>query len=143
MTREEILAMQPGRELDARVAENVMGYKFVQEGSTLWKEDAPFPFLMYNEEFGYCLYEKYEDGWPFTTFNPSTDISAAWEVVEKIGNNAEWMLYRLGHTDEEGILKYNCTFLQVFSGFSPSAKGITAPEAICKAALLAVLEATP
>jgi hypothetical protein len=73
------------REQDAWIAENWMGYKIVPPNTTFWKEDAPFPFLMYDEELkSHCLFEMFDDGWPFTMFNPTSDISAAIEVVNKM-----------------------------------------------------------
>lgn len=138
LTREKVLAMEAGRELDALVVEKVMGYKFVQEGSTLWKDDAPFPFVIYDEEFGYCLYEKYEDGWPFTTFNPSADISAAWAVHTEI-NKRGWgmcLLDRYSHGPSRPF-EYGCQLGK--DGVTHVGYGETAPLAICRAALLTTL----
>jgi len=62
MTREEIMAIVPGNELDALVAEKVMGYK-ITTGSTG---------------------EKYLDGFSISKIpSYSEKISAVWEVVEK------------------------------------------------------------
>lgn len=110
MKREKILAMKPGEHLDRIVALRVMGY----------------------EE------SKMMDGWvrlgALATYPKrySTDISAAWEVVEKIPVDiihpyAGFRLTKLGNSVTVS-----------FDGTEVSAK--TAPEAICKAALLAVLE---
>lgn len=84
--------MKPGRELDALVAEKVLGSERI--------------------------------GWA-----PSTDIAAAWELVEKLKDilkgefclsfvNSEWTVYRDWHTDSE-----------------PLGWAQTAPHAICLAAL--------
>ncbi len=61
-------------------------------------------------------------------FSPSTDIAAAWEVVEEMLNN-EWDFTLKNHKR-----KYEAIFGTLYNAFAP-----TAPEAICKAALLAVM----
>jgi alkyl hydroperoxide reductase subunit AhpC len=55
--------MKAGRELDALIAERVMGWKVVYSDEPV-VVSASFPY-------------------PFP-FNPSTDISDAWQVVEKL-----------------------------------------------------------
>jgi len=98
MTRDEILAMKPGRELDALIAEKVMGWSWGIIGD---------------------LIPAY-----------STDISAAWEVVEEMGD-----CLHLRQHGEQGEWE------AWFCGYPNSkAHGETAPEAICKAALLAVMD---
>ena len=62
MTRDEIMMMKAGRELDALVAEKVMGFP-VKIGDITGEP--------YHAQFGYSM--------P----NYSTDIAAAWEVLEK------------------------------------------------------------
>jgi len=106
MTRDEILAMEPGRELDALVAEKVMGWTH------------------YREEWGGVV--------PDSISHYSTDISAAWEVVEKMGPFTQ-----LTADIYNGITVWHCSFSVV-----DSVDAVTAPEAICKAALLAALEVT-
>ena len=99
MTRDDVLAMEPGRELDALVAKKVMGWFEV------WKP-----------------------------FSPSTDISAAWEVVEKL-QGTYWVRMNSMMKDHScGVGKPDMRWEYY---------GNSMPEAICKAALLAVLEATP
>lgn len=97
LTRESIMSMEPGRELDALVAANVFG-------------------------------------WHYGTYHPelrhySTDISAAWEVVDRMSPQTMYMTRR--HSD---------VWLCEFHGY-PLVEGNAAPETICKAALLAKLEA--
>jgi hypothetical protein len=103
MTKEEILAMEAGRELNYLVAKHI--------------------FNMDNTD--YIPY--------------SENISAAWEVVEKIGQN-KFKVEILRSSDG----KYFATCKKVGSVsdklFEVYAKADTAPEAICKAALLAVME---
>jgi hypothetical protein len=107
LTREKILAMEPGRELDALVAEKIFGVKN-----------------------------------PDLRWSPSTNISAAWEVVEKMSKTyfSEMAMTEL----EDGAWGWMARFILVLNepytvnGYRATAK--TASEAICKAALLAVMD---
>ena len=65
MTKQEILAMKPGRELNIRVAEEVMGSRFVIDETMGDMEIHP--------DSVYGPLEPY-----------SEDISAAWRVVERL-----------------------------------------------------------
>jgi hypothetical protein len=108
MTSDEILALKLGRELDALVAEKVMGW-FLDSDIGYWRNES-----------GLC---KRQDKW-----SPSEDISAAWEVVEEMGD-----CLHLRQHGEQGEWE------AWFCGYPNSkAHGETAPEAICKASLLAV-----
>jgi hypothetical protein len=136
MTKKEILAMKPGRELDIIVAEEVFHVKI--EGDIVTDDDFGL-----NGDF---LYDK-------ETQNPlkyySTDISYAWEVVEKMRElhyeSAE--LYRFNHG--EWLVKFVCNYGPCPYHNNPkhnwhgsSAQCQTVPEAICKAALLSTLESS-
>lgn len=114
MTREEILGMEAGRELDALILEYV------------------FNDCDYHGDYLITVEER--------DFHPSTDIKAAWEVVEKMRN-------RPGCTCCKACIEIHGTdfdnesdkpYLAFIHG--QEAQGLTAPEAICKAALLVVLE---
>ncbi|OAS19270.1 BC1872 family protein [Paenibacillus oryzisoli] len=129
LTREEILAMEPGRELDALVAEKVMNLCVLdsvqQYGDGCVVSDEGFESWMQHMEFGRVddpdLLEPY-----------STDISAAWEVVEK--------MHEKGYAMQ---LMHNGQYFVAFSGeIYREYIAKTAAEAICRSAL-AVLEATP
>lgn len=108
--------MAPGRELDALVAEKVLGYEITPGGYT-----------------GYL-----------PSF--STDIAAAWEVVEKLrAMNSTLELYSPGAlvNDEMGIhaVEWQATFKsweEPWGPHGPSVEAQTAPHAICLAALKAV-----
>jgi len=118
MTREEVLALAPGRELDALVAEKVMGWEY-KDAIYSWGEVLrPSQWIKPN-------------GWPVDRVSCySTDISAAWEVVEEMGD-----CLHLKQHGEQGEWE------AWFCGYPNSkAHGETAPETICKAALLAVME---
>ncbi len=64
MTRDEIMSLEPGRDLNMLVATKVMGWKYNEDYFESMGEIKRGPFA-----------EK---------FDPSSDISAAWEVVEKL-----------------------------------------------------------
>lgn len=108
MTRDEILALKPGRELDALVAGKVMGY--TTHGQ-------------FREKNGVrVMIDRY-----------SADIAAAWEVLEEMQKN-EWDFTLKNHKRLVHKRQYEAIFGTPYSAFAP-----TAPEAICKAALLAVM----
>ena len=112
MTKDEILAMKPGRELDTLVAEKIFG-------------------LEYMECIG-CYIDSNGDEQKIQRH--STDIETAWEVIEKIiANKLEPMLSFQNGLWCMAILnaRYNDPFIDL-------AQCKTAPEAICKAALVAV-----
>ena len=67
------MRMKAGRELDAKVAVEVMGWH---------KDERPGYYHWLNEEGGETGYDWLEK--PIKPFDPSTDIAAAWEVLEKL-----------------------------------------------------------
>ena len=126
MTRDEILAMEAGRELDALVAEKVMGKRIK------WREDDDALL-----EFNAIL--QHTDGTPFESWigiqGYSTDIAAAWNIQMK-------MRFCLIPRIDGG---WNALPWEDISrtGPLPTSAGSarTAPLAICRAALLAVMDA--
>ena len=119
MTRDEILNMPAGRVLDALVAEKVMDwhwYKFldpklVDEAKGAWLDKDNR--VMHNE------------------WLPSTDIADAWQVVEKMQSFELEMDYQ-----ESWHAYVNFPGEEWYSSI-----GDTAPLTICRAALLAVMDA--
>lgn len=117
-----------GRELDALVAEKVMGWHIVTDF------DLRPPEKHWNNAKGYvCLVagNKLNDGREMKGFSPSTDIADAWKVVEKMR--------------ERGLdvyLRFVSTWTAEFDSVSGDVNGFadadTAPLAICLAALKAV-----
>ena len=117
MTRDEIINMPAGRELDALVAEKVMSDN---TRHFIWKRYGK-PDAIQSPEYGGP--QEY-----------STDIDAAWQVVEKLEimgirliiwtgvNDIHW--YQIGEQDVVGEIH-----------------ATTLPVAICRAALLAVMDA--
>lgn len=121
LTRENILAMSNWRQLDALVAEKVMGLDMVED--TL-----PQLPKYYRPEYERTIF----------TDVPlySTEISAALEVLEKMRNNKIYLDIRIW-PDEYQVLPHqdeNNKLIERWIVQRPSL-----PEAICKAALLAVL----
>lgn len=105
--------MNPGRELDALVAEKVMGWTGIENDNldgTDWYAGSPPGSEGHAEVPAF-----------------STDISAAWEVVEEV-NRKNVYGFRL-HNPGNGVWEASWNVL---------AEGMSAPLAICLAALKAV-----
>lgn len=146
MTKEEILAIESGRKLDGLVAKEVMGI------------EVEYPFA---EGYPYYLTE---DKYAKKRYSPakvwdavalySTEVSPAWQVVEKLGG--AWDIRRRfrPHPDDPPGSPGRPTYqAKVFlSDYVPEEDELTnertgrspwvwsLPEAICKASLLAKLE---
>lgn len=118
--------MPAGREMNALIAEKAMGWT-----------------VFYGEYKGYELFDdevaqgyppkEEADGVPFEIPYYSTDIAAAWEVVNRMKN----YFFVCGRTDEG---RWEAIFYPVNSGVGKlsEAHGDTAPSAICRAALKAM-----
>lgn len=111
--------MKPGRELDALVAEKVMGWKVLRH-----KDFPDHPDVDFTKEHGVLM----------RTPHFSTDIAAAWEVVGKLEKSHDFELIHLiyhGMGDARGwFIKLDGNRV----GFPQE----TAPHAICLSALKAV-----
>lgn len=129
--------LEAGNELDALVAEKVMGWRLVPRseiliagyghtsGPRVWVDSRRLPQVNENH------------------FSPSSDIGSAWMVV------SHWWQHRLdcGISDKPFVLereyaqnpeRWTCFFGS--ENWLGEATGITAPLAICRAALAAVGE---
>lgn len=126
MTREEIERMEAGRELDALIAEKVMEWEIhPHQTHYINRNDGDTRFIICGE------------------FMPSTDIGAAWQVVEKMAE-----LCKHGPYEPEFIevicygdkTAYCGKIWAHHDGDIPiiDASGNTVPLAVCRAALLAV-----
>lgn len=127
MTRDEILKMPAGRELDALVATKVLGYTYDPESWVEWGITSPDG----NRE-GELFLRAY-----------STDIAAALEVVEKMrGDN--WRFgcssREFGTGDNWWAWLENPPHWESSDTKSATAEADTLPLAICRAALLAMLD---
>lgn len=137
MTREEILAMKPGRELDALVGEYVFEFKrgltppdyCGKNGGTdiLLPPDLPMDFV-YPPRGKIALW--------YHCKRWSTDLSAAWEV-------RQWLSENIGGVILMNLCDLKPEYCEIYRGKEKKVIKVqakAAPEAICKAALLAVME---
>jgi len=114
MTKDEILNMPAGRKMDALIDEHVFKREIV------WERGAPFIYVLGSRESVY----------PY-----SKNITSVWDVVEKMGSVDE-----LHDVDlRTSIRGWVCVIFNAFESFEANAE--TAPLAICRAALLAVVPA--
>ena len=137
-----------GRELDALVAEKVMGWKrrrIVEcypgmVGVPLddprlddywWTSDNRPTNEIARDEGGGAVGECNECGKVYGAGSPSTDIAAAWTVVEKLRGCDQWP--EIGATGRSWYCEFEGEPGVIVEGF-----GDTAPLAICRAALKAV-----
>jgi hypothetical protein len=126
MTRDEILAMKPGEELDILIAEKIFGYEVFESSDLLGEKITKYVV---------------RNNWPcelglYGNFSPSTNIAIAWQVVEK--------LKMFSMTDGLALLLHNdygkwYIAENEYGDLIGIAKGDTAPEAIAKASLIAVM----
>ena len=90
MTRDEILAMEPGRELDALVAEHVMGLEIIVN-----PKSAMCTGCKIKGQGTWVVIARDYHEWGHKVERPSrysADIAAAWQVVEKMMTwKAQWM----------------------------------------------------
>lgn len=120
LTREKVLAMDAGENLDRLIAEKVMNW-YITQGEYSGKE-------YWNDENDYSPYSVKD-------FKPSTDISAAWEVLEKF---PIMMIERVEVF--VGNVKVNATvYPTVENDKSYTAAASNVPLAICRAALLTTI----
>ncbi|MBA7635928.1 hypothetical protein ES703_43538 [subsurface metagenome] len=135
MTKEEILAMEPGTELDILVAEKVMNHPmpdFISEDALdLYLAGTPIHCDSWT-----CVC-RYDEGdipqWVPATY--STDISAAWQALKKL--REEYWCIEIKIAD-------GCWVIMELLRTPPIRVEVNAgtpferlPEAICKAALIA------
>ena len=114
--------MKPGRELDALVAEKVMGWRRVSEGE---------PYFWPTQKMIDRIKELHPDVLAVDYFPAplfSADIAAAWQIVEK----ADWWQMESVETGEVWVI------LAINESYSYDATANAAPHAICLAALKAV-----
>jgi hypothetical protein len=125
--------VKPSRELDALVAEKVMGLEWAA-----FYTSSAYGAWYSKTNLGPRTKEKGQLPRPDFDSLPaySNDISAAWEVVEKIAPacDGEFRLER----DESGQWECEIGYHVADACYPRIAKGETAPHAICLAALKAV-----
>jgi hypothetical protein len=116
LTREQIMSEPAGEQLDAWVAEYIMGWTYYGEDKELWTNRDSWYFYVGIDD---CF---------------STDIATAWQIIDKY--LPDWWPELIC---EDGVT-WKC--LLGWPKSEPSvARADTPMLAICKAALLAVLDA--
>jgi hypothetical protein len=134
VTKDEILALVPGRELDA-LAGMAMGLE-VYRSKEDWMQKRMPHIAEWSSAVSYPAYwhPKYE----LATVVPSysTDISAAWEV-------RQWLMDHIGGVSLISVCDDNSEFCELYQGKDKKeikirVRAKTVPEAICKVALLAM-----
>lgn len=132
--------LPPGRELDALVATEIMGWRLFEHSGETWattrragvnnsaykieSQDVGDHLMFAGRKYGF-----FPPGW-----SPSTDIAAAFEVVEKLhALGWYWSIAQQIAPEEPGILVVLANDDGMAEGFAA-----TAPYAICLAALDAV-----
>jgi hypothetical protein len=142
--------MKPGGELDALVAEKVMGWS--QIPLTESKDENVRQFISLKEflsEEGWQIWRRPDTGREWVVWHEnsparfSTNIAAAWEVVEKMHESPTHRICLYGK--EGGSHSMVCSFSWKDGGSDfgcqinlLEARASTAPHAICLAALKAV-----
>jgi len=127
--------MEAGTEMDIAVARDVM--RWHQWDGEEGDYDGPYPVFCDWGDGGLTVYvdEGDEDG--SKRFAPSTDIAAAWEVVEKLKFDGTGLFFALEYDNNE-IWDAAFYYPSLGDGGMPKWKNApTAPLAICRAALKA------
>ena len=133
LTREEIEQLPAGKEMDAAVAEHVLGH--------IWLHNKRYGFLRTEEdadlivEDGSGTYGKHPEGhWIGPDDKYSTDIAATWQLVEQLNPRQHALRLTYGIWRENGEKQVG--WRADFGPFGASSKTCeTAPHAICLAAL--------
>lgn len=132
LTREEIENIPAGRDIDAWIAQEIIGLARIDLGSAncpycgseMWQGKDRARCSQCNE-WRYSPYKEY-----------SAEISAAWEVVEKLH-----LMVRPSILSGNWVaMKFERVYLSGKWEGVGEATADTAPLAICRAALLAILE---
>jgi len=121
--------VKAGRELDALIAEKVMGW------TPCYHDDDVV--VAWRDENGY---EKFftDPTQSDNEWSPSTDMNDAWVVVERLRESKTFSLHDIW--DEEDIIMFNATFQHndTYHVVNYESYANTAPLAICLASLKAV-----
>ena len=128
MTKDEVLNVEAGREMDALVAERVMGWS-----RSRW---APIDSLLPPKDD-----KKRIEGHTYYVPLFSTDIAAAWEVVEEMNKTYHWRIsspFIPGEPYFAGLTPHGVTGWNGCPDYEMP--GDIVSLAICRAALLAKLE---
>lgn len=146
MSNHEICAMQPGRDLDAKLALDLMGYRWITHwlqfsaelavkwlGSEQELDESGGVFRVVKPEEFQAL--KHRENFAESVPPYSTDMAQAQKITDKMA--ALGFQYSSETRTDNG----NAVFVAVFAkpgGTAVTAAAATQPEAIAKAALLAI-----
>jgi len=81
VSRKEVAQLSAGREMDTLVAEQVMGWQKETDEAELKRLDK---YFSYRE--GRIWWRKPEGGWYYEPSAFSSDLTAAWQVVERMNS---------------------------------------------------------
>ena len=84
ISKEEIMRLQAGREIDLLVAEQVMGWQVETDGAKLRKLSGYF-----SRDEGRRWWRNPEGGWHCDPPGYSSDIKDGWKVVERMNMNGK------------------------------------------------------
>jgi len=126
MKREDILNMPAGREVDALIAVNVFGWKWTPKMLIPPDDDRRLNWAA----------EWDMEGRPNWLPDYSTHIADAWVVVDKLNGNNFFYSFEFSKDDKDWM----CEWWQRDNLEPIWATAETAPLAICRAALLTVME---
>jgi hypothetical protein len=138
MTSYEIMKLETGLELDALIAKDIMEWRQIDPPSDLWFADRNWRGLADDVYWIEETEVKHADINGYRRFQPSTDIKAAWEIVEKFAHTSNMQFSHFwisAYPDNH----WNCSIGEVNKPLI-DVQAYTAPLAICQAALLAVTE---
>lgn len=121
MTRDEILNLKPGAELDRLVAELVMNWKQSSPQPAIYEDSSGGTHVVGSVQKFRCRHDN---------FCPSTDDAAAMRVVDALCDRGMW------YTIDGSRLRLS---VRVRFSFGDEVEATTRPLAICRAALLAVV----
>lgn len=130
MARE--MSGQAGRELDAKVAERVMGWERVE----FLRDMLPGTFFIHDDRGVVAVIND-----KFNEFTPSTSIAAAWEVVAALEGNSMFLTLNRNQIPNEANgqqSKWDAYFWDNDKQMAHDVTASTVPLAICLAALKAV-----
>lgn len=142
MTNEEILAMEAGREIDALIAEKVMGWKRIDNPDAQWFHDRKWTDLRDRVFWVHHIGVWEADANGYAIFRPSIDLGDALSVLNTF-DRREWDITLTSETEDEGkvwgvrLERYGLQaegILQLGGNVDP-----LLPTAICRAALIAMI----
>jgi hypothetical protein len=124
--------MSAGPELDALLAEKVMGWRRFDNWSQTMGMERPF-FLV--SESGVVVYRHPDLG---KSWSPSKNMADAWDVVERIEKTGNFQIDNVGMENKDHR-RWRVLFGRLGNPISVVADADTAPLAIARAALQTVL----